>query len=99
MKFELREGTFEVMQKRAMRVVKDLYTNARNERYSISFECMSQDYADDHFVQNLRSRSLNHNNITLTIEDRGYNRFYYTNMAKRSNKNKLKTFSLKEKSR
>lgn len=80
MKFELREGTFRVMPKHTIHLITDLYCIGRNERYGISLECMTQDYEDDNFVQNLRSRSLNHNNITPTIEDLGYDYKYYRSL-------------------
>lgn len=77
MKFELQEGTYRIMPKRTVHVITDLYSTGRNQRYDISLECRDQDYEDDNFVQNLRSRSLNHNNIVPTMEDLGRNRLKY----------------------
>lgn len=77
MKFNLQKGTFKIMPKHAMHLITDLYCIGRNERYGISLECMVQDYEDDSFAQNLRSRSLNHNNIVRTLNDLDKNRLKY----------------------
>lgn len=78
MKFELREGTYVIMPKNVLHRMTDVYAMGRNERYGISLECISQDYYDDNdFVQNLRSRSLNHNNIVRTLNDLDKNRLKY----------------------
>ena len=75
MKHELREGAFVIKQRSTYHILKTIYENSIADTNMILLENKAEDYDDDNFcfVENLRSRSLNHANITLTIEDRGYN--------------------------
>lgn len=75
MKHELRKGAFVIKQRSTYHILKTIYENSIADTNMILLENKAEDYDDDNFcfVENLRSRSLNHANITLTIEDRGYN--------------------------
>lgn len=75
MKHELRKGAFVIKQRSTYHILKTIYENSIADTNMILLENKAEDYDDDNFcfIENLRSRSLNHANITLTIEDRGYN--------------------------
>lgn len=75
MKHELREGAFVIKPRSTCHLLQTIYENSLADTNMILLENKAEDYDDDNFcfVENLRSRSLNHANITLTIEDRGYN--------------------------
>lgn len=74
MKHELRKGAFIIKQRSTYHILKTIYENSIADTNMILLENKAEDYDDNFcFVENLRSRSLNHANITLTIEDRGYN--------------------------
>ena len=89
MKHELREGSYEIKPRSTMHLIRELYAIGPNERYCISLECKSEDYEDDNFVQNLRSRSLNHNNIIEDIPERSNVRLkYYKSLDYKNRKRK-----------
>lgn len=75
MKHELRKGAFIIKPRSTCHLLQTIYENSLADTNMILLENKAEDYDDDNFcfVENLRSRSLNHANITLTIEDRGYN--------------------------
>lgn len=75
MKHELREGAFVIKPRSTCHLLQTIYENSLADTNMILLKNKAEDYDDDNFcfVENLRSRSLNHANITLTIEDRGYN--------------------------
>lgn len=75
MKHELRKGAFIIKPRSTCHLLQTIYENSLADTNMILLENKAEDYDDDNFcfVENLRSRSLNHANITLTIKDRGYN--------------------------
>lgn len=89
MKFELREGSYEIKPRSTMHLIRELYAIGPNEKYCISLECKSEDYEDDNFVQNLRSRSLNCINIIPDIQDKSNTRLKYYKSLSGKSKNKL----------
>ena len=76
MKHELREGAFVIKPKSTYHLMRTIYENSLGDTNMILLENkVEENYDEDnYFVQNLRSRSLNHNNIILTIDDRGCKR-------------------------
>lgn len=72
MKHELRKGAFIIKPRSTCHLLQTIYENSLADTNMILLENKAEDYDDDNFcfVENLRSRSLNHANITLTIEDR-----------------------------
>lgn len=73
MKHELRKGAFIIKPRSTYHILKTIYENSLADTNMILLQNKAEDYDDDNFcfVQNLRSRSLNNVNITLTIVDRG----------------------------
>lgn len=76
MKHELREGAFIIKPRSTYHLLRTVYENSIASTNVILLESkVEENYDEDnYFVQSLRSRSLNHNNIILTIGDRGCRR-------------------------